>query len=52
MKLKDILSSISKNKSNGQLTTCIRKGNLKKAGMTEDELLEMNIDKKLKRLLY
>lgn len=50
MKLKDVLSTISKNKRNGQLTTCIRKNNLKKAGLTENELLNMNL--KLKGGLF
>ena len=52
MKLKDVLGKLNKNKSNGQLTTCIRKTNLKKAGMSETELLNMNINTKLKTLLF
>jgi hypothetical protein len=52
MKLKDVLSNISKNKRNGQLTTCIKKNNLKKVGISEKELLEMNINPKLKELLF
>jgi len=52
MKLRDVLSKISENKKNGQLTTCVRKNSLKKAGITESELFDMNIDTKLKRLLF
>ena len=51
MKLKDILSRVSKNKKNGQLTTCIKKNKLKETGMSPEELLNMNIEPKLKRLL-
>jgi len=52
MKLKDFLSKISKNKRNGQLVTCIKKGKLKKAGISEDELLNMKLDLQLKNLLF
>ena len=52
MKLKDILSKISQNKRNGQLTTYIRKTELKKAGLNERELLNMKLDTKLKTLLF
>jgi len=51
MKLKDVLSKIVQNKSNGQLNTCIRKNKLKKAGLSKEELLNMKIDPKLKLLL-
>jgi len=52
MKLKELLSRVSQNKRNGQLTTCIRKNKLKKMGITEKELLEMKLEPKLKRLLF
>jgi len=51
MKLKDFLSKISENKSNGQLTTCLKKNSMKKAGISEDQLLNMKIDIKLKKIL-
>jgi len=51
MKLKDILSKISENKSNGQLTTCLRKTKMKQAGISKEELLNMKIDTKLKTIL-
>jgi len=51
MKLKDFLSKVSKNKRNGQLVTCIRKNKLRKAGITKEELLNVNISPKLKELL-
>jgi hypothetical protein len=52
MKLKEILGNISQNRKNGQLTTCIRKNKLKKAGISENELFNMKVDIKLKKLLY
>lgn len=51
MKLKDVLSKISKNKKNGQLTTCLKKNRLKSEGLSTEDLLNMKIDKKLKSLL-
>jgi len=52
MKLKDVLSKVVKNKKNGQLNTCIRKNKLKQMGISKDELLNMNLDPKLKKLLF
>jgi len=52
MKLRDVLSKVSTNKSNGQLTTCLKKNSLKKAGISEKELLNMKLDIKLKKLLF
>jgi len=52
MKLKDVLSKIVENKKNGQLNTCIRKNELKKIGITEKDLFDMQIDSKLKKLLF
>jgi hypothetical protein len=52
MKLKDVLSKISKNKINGQSTTCLRQKKLKEVGISENDLLNMKIDTKLKRLLF
>ena len=51
MKLKDLLSKVSENKTNGQLVTCLRKNKMRKAGISKEDLLNMNIDTKLKRLL-
>lgn len=51
MKVKDILSKVSKNKSNGQLVTCIRKNKLKKIGISESDFFNMKLDSKLKKLL-
>jgi len=51
MKLKDFLSSVVENKKNGQLTTSLRKNKLKKEGVSKEELLNMDIDIKLKRIL-
>lgn len=52
MKLKDVLSKIVENKKNGQLNTCIRKNELKKIGITDKDLFNMDIDPKLKRVLF
>ncbi len=52
MKLKELLGNISKNKRNGQLTTCIRKNKLKEVGISEKQLLNMKVDTKLKALLF
>lgn len=52
MKLKDLMSKVVENKKNGQLNTCIKKNQLKKAGISKDELLDMNIDFKLKKILF
>ena len=51
MKLKDVLSKVVENKKNGQLNTCLKKNQLKKAGISKEELLNMNLDIKLKKLL-
>ncbi len=51
MKLKDILSKVVENKKNGQLNTSIRKNKLKQVGISEEDLFDMKIDSKLKRLL-
>jgi len=52
MKLKDFLSNIVENKNNGQLTTSLRKNKLRKEGISKDDLLNMNVDFKLKRMLF
>jgi len=51
MKLKDLLSKVVENKKNGQFNTSLRKGKLKKAGISKEDLLNMRVDIKLKRLL-
>jgi hypothetical protein len=52
MKLKDVLGKVVENKKNKQLNVNIKKSSLKKVGITKDDLLNMRIDSKLKRLLY
>ena len=51
MKLKDLLSKVVENKRNGQLNTCLKKNELKKAGISKEELFNFNIDTKLKKVL-
>lgn len=51
MKLKDLLSNVVENKKNGQFNTSIRKSNLKKVGISKEELFDMKLDPKLKLLL-
>jgi len=51
MKLKDILSKVVQNRKNGQLNVCLKKNSMKQAGITKEELLNMKIDTKLKKLL-
>ena len=52
MKLKELLSKVVENKRNGQLNTCIKKNQLKKIGISKEELFNFNIDVKLKKLLF
>jgi hypothetical protein len=52
MKLKDILSKVTTNKRNGQLNTSIKKNALKDTGISKEELFNMNIDFKLKKILF
>lgn len=52
MKLKDFLGKVIENKSNKQNVTTFKKGVLKKVGKTPEDLLDMNVDFKLKKLLY
>ncbi len=52
MKLKDVLSKIVENKKNGQLNTGIRKNQLKRIGISQEDLFNMNIEPKLKKLLF
>jgi hypothetical protein len=51
MQLRDILSKISHNKSNGQLNVCIRKNKLKEYGISQDDFLNIKLDSKLNKLL-
>ena len=51
MKLKDVLGKIVENKKNNQLVTTIKKKELKKSGFSCDDLLNMKIDSKLKKLI-
>jgi len=43
MQLKDFLSKIVENKKNGQLNTSFKKNRLKEFGISEDELLDLEI---------
>ena len=43
MKLKDFLGTVIENKKNGQLNTCFRKGKLKESGISEKDLLNLEI---------
>jgi len=52
MKLKELFSKVVENKKNGQLNTCFKKNQLKKAGISKEELLDMNVDFKLKKILF
>ena len=52
MKLKDFLSKVVENKSNGQLNTCFKKGKLKEYGISKEELLNMKLDTKLNKLIW
>jgi hypothetical protein len=52
MKLKDLLSKVVENKKNGQLNTSLKKNVLKDVGVSKDELFDMNIDFKLKKILF
>ena len=51
MKLKDCFGKIVENKKNKQNVTNFKKGVLKKIGKTPEELFDMEIDFKLKKLL-
>ncbi len=50
MKLKDLIS-ISKNNSNQQVKWNIKKKKLKESGLTQDDLLNIKVDKKLRECL-
>lgn len=52
MKLKDFLGKVVENKSNKQQVTTFKKGALKRQGKTPEDLLNMKVDFKLKKLLY
>jgi hypothetical protein len=52
MKLKDFLSKAVENKKNGQLNVALKKNQLKKAGISKEELFNFNIDFKLKKVLF
>jgi len=43
MQLKDFLSKIVENKKNGQLNTSFKKNRLRESGISEDELLDLEI---------
>ena len=52
MKLKDFLGKVVENKSNKQQVTNFKQKILKKENITSEDLLNMKVDFKLKRLLY
>ena len=52
MKLKDFLGKVVENKRNKQQVTTFKKGILKKENITSEDLLNMKVDFKLKKLLY
>jgi hypothetical protein len=52
MKLKDFLSKVIENQKNGQLNVALKKTKLKEAGISKEELFDMNVDTKLKKLLF
>ena len=52
MKLKDFLGNVVENKSNKQQVTTFKKGILKKENITPKDLLNMEVDIKLRKLLY
>ncbi len=52
MKLKDFLGKVVENKRNKQKVTSFRQKILKKENITPEDLLNMKIDFKLKKLLY
>lgn len=43
MKLKDFLSKVVENKKNGQLNTSFKKNKLKASGISEDDLMNLEI---------
>ena len=43
MKLKDFLSNVVENKKNGQLNTSFKKSKLKESGISEDDLMDLEI---------
>ena len=49
MQLKDLLGKIIINKKNNQLTTCIKRKQLKKLNISEGELLNIELDKFMDR---
>ncbi len=52
MKLKDFLGKVVENKRNKQKVTSFKQKILKKENITPEDLLNMDIDFKLKKLLY
>ena len=44
MKLRDLLSKVVENKSNGQFNTSLKKNSLKNAGISKEQLFNMKID--------
>jgi len=44
MQLKDYLGKVITNKSNGQLNVSLKKGQLKKGGISKEQLFNMEVD--------
>ena len=52
MKLKELMGKIVENKKNKQLNINFKKNKLKKIGISHKELLDMDVDFKLKKLMF
>ncbi len=52
MKLKDFLGKVVENKNNKQLVTNFKQKKLREENITTEEILNMKMDFKLKKLLY
>jgi len=52
MKLKDFLGKVVENKRNKQKVTTFKQKMLKKENITAEDLLNMKLDFKLKRILF
>jgi hypothetical protein len=52
MKLKDFLTKVTENKKNRQLNTSFKRRQLEKCDISTGDLLNMEVDPRLKRLLF
>lgn len=46
------MGKVVKNKNNSQLSSCFKKSKLKKVGISTDDLMNMKVDVKLKKILW